>query len=186
MRGLTPAKAFQEGTNIRTALRLNSEVVWAWVNLELTKLIADLNANNTFKSASEIADATDLLIEEFPALKCEEIALVCKWLKAGKLLPELYGSFRTRDLLKAFRMYEGEHRAKVLEEANKVVDPHHWKKRTSAQAGDKPFKPILASKEELQAMGIWPSDSSSQASSPSSSTLESSGTSTNKSGSTTS
>ena len=50
MRGLTPAKAFQEGTNIRTALRLTSEVVWAWVNLELTKLIADLNANNTFKS----------------------------------------------------------------------------------------------------------------------------------------
>lgn len=187
LRGLTVAQAWQHGSNLRSALRKRSDddetpkVVWAWVNLELSKLAKELNANNTWTTADEIADATDLLIEEFPALKVEEVALVCKWLKAGKLLPKLYGSFKTRELIEAFRQYEGEHRAPVLEKSHKVVDPPRWKKRTSSNAGDKPFKPILGSKADLQALGIWPQESSSHAPSSSSPTSESNGTSTNTS-----
>lgn len=164
MRNLSVQSCWDHGTNLRSALKHQEArpIVWAWVNLEITKLIAEMGANNTFQTADEIADATDLLIEEFPAIKIEEIALVCKMLKAGKLLPNLYGTFRTRTLLEAFRKYEGEMRAPLLENQHRVIDPPHWRKRTSAKAGDKPFKPILASKEELQQMGIWPKESSSE------------------------
>ena len=187
MRGLTVAQAWQHGSNLRSALRKRSDddntpqAVWAWVNLEISKLAKELNANNTWTTADEIADATDLLIEEFPALKIEEVALVCKWLKSGKLMPKLYGTFKTRELIEAFRQYEGDHRAPVLEQAHRVVDPPQWRKRSSANAGDKPFRPILGSKADLQALGIWPQDSSPHPSSSSSPTSGSNTTSTNTS-----
>lgn len=155
-RSLTPAKAWDEGTNIRKALRLQPQETWLWVNLEITKVVKDLSAGNSMYDSEMLADATDAVLEEFPALKLEEIALVCDYIRRGKLLPKLYGNFRTRELLEAFRLYEGQ-RAEHLEALHNK-HKQGGSPRYSNTIKQKPWEPIRGSKEDLQAIGVWPKD----------------------------
>jgi hypothetical protein len=160
---LTPEKAWRDGTNLISALRADQPVIRAWLAASLFALVKALGCRNTFDNQEQVLDACDSLIDEFPALKMEEVALVFLWLRRGKLVKDLFGTFRERELLDAFRKYEGEYRARILEEQNRVEYTSTSGRRASADYDKDVFKPILLDKESLQAIGIWPEDSPSEA-----------------------
>ena len=51
---MTPQNAWEEGTNIRTALRLNPQMVRAWFLAELGRLIKFVDATKTIQDDEEI------------------------------------------------------------------------------------------------------------------------------------
>ena len=173
---LTVASSWEGGTNILTALRIDPKTVRGWLALEVTKLIKSVGANNTLQDTDEVIDLCDAIIDEFPALKMEEIAYVFRQIKRGKILPKLYGSFKMREFMDAFREYEGSERADYLERKHHIDDRHE---RTSGTREE--WRPICLTEQELKDIGIWPTESSSQSSSSVSSASESPTTSKSKS-----
>jgi len=155
-RDLTPVKAWTEGTNLRAAIKADATVMRTWLALQLARLCKDVGVNNTLQTAEELGETCDAIIEEFPALKVEEVVLVFKQISRGRLLPNLYGALRTRQLLDAFRAYEGEQRADVLEKHHKAPRDPALQKRGSD--GRPRFKPILATEQDLKDLGIWPEE----------------------------
>ena len=149
MRNMTPEKAWQEGTNIMTALRIDGAVVRAWLATRLAETVKAVGAKRSLYETTQLTDACDAIIEEFPTLKLEEIAYVFRQLERGKLLPDLYGSFLTRDLMEAFRKYESEVRAPILEKSHEVKDPRHWTERTSEKLDAEFFRPILLTEQDM-------------------------------------
>lgn len=152
-RNLTPISAWTGGTNLTTAVRRDPAVIRSWLALQLARLVKDIGAKNTLTETEELISACDAIIEEFPVLKMEEVVIVFKQISRGKLLPKLYNSFRTRDLIEAFRTYEGETRAEVLERLHQAPKTPGVKRNS----GSKPiFESVNLSKDELQNIGLWP------------------------------
>ena len=75
-RNLTPLNAWEEGTNIRRALRLHPQATRAWFLAELGKLIKFVDATKTIQDDEEMKETARALMEEFPAFKLEEFKLV--------------------------------------------------------------------------------------------------------------
>ena len=155
MRGMTPKKAWDEGTNIMTALRVNPSVVKAWLATRLAECVQAIGEKRSLYESHQLTDACDAIIEEFPTLKMEEIAYVFRELSRGKILPNLYGSFLTRDLMDAFRKYEGEIRAPMLERSHEVQVPRSWEDRTSEKLAREAFKPIALTEQDMKDIEGW-------------------------------
>jgi len=152
-RNLTPIGAWTGGTNLTSAVRRDPGVVRAWLAGELSRLVKDIGAKNSLYDTDDLISACDAIIEEFPVLKMEEVIVVFKLISRGKLLPKLYNSFRTRELLEAFRTYEGDTRAEVLERLHQVPNTPGVKRNS----GSKPiFESVNMTKDELQSIGVWP------------------------------
>lgn len=152
-RNLTPISAWTGGTNLTSAVRRDPDVIRPWLAGELARLVKDIGAKNSLYETEELISACDAIIEEFPVLKMEEVVIVFKQISRGKLLPKLYNSFRTRELLEAFRTYEGDTRAEVLERLHQAPKTPGVKRNS----GSKPiFESVNLSKDELQNIGIWP------------------------------
>lgn len=115
---LTPAKAWQGGTNIRAAIRQEPKKVRAYLLIELKKLVDFVDAKKTLKNEDELIFTIRTLIDEFPVMKVEEFALVFKWIKQGKF-GKLYERLKTAEIVECVRKYEGDHRAQLLEEMHR-------------------------------------------------------------------
>lgn len=144
-------------------MRADGAYVRTWLAAELARCVKVVGARTTITDTEELVGAVDAIVEEFPTLKIEEVALVFSMLARGRLL-QLYGTFKTPQLMEAFRLYEGNQRCDVLERAHVVPDPPAWRERSAQRlAREDPFKPITLSKADLQGLGIWPEDSAPEA-----------------------
>ena len=150
---LTPQNAWEEGTNIRRALRLHPQATRAWFLAELGKLIKFVDATKTIQDDEEMNETARALLEEFPAFKLEEFALVFEGIKRNKFGP-MYGRLKLGELMECCRKWE-ERRAEYLERRHRPeYDPNrrHGGEKDTRRA-------ILLTTEDLIALGqIKPPD----------------------------
>lgn len=151
---LTPQNAWQEGTNIRRALRLHPQATRAWFLAELGKLIKFVDATKTIQNDEEMKETARALMEEFPAFKLEEFALVFQGIKRNKFGP-MYGRLKLGELMECCRKWEEMRAERILERQHRPeLDPHR------RHGGEKDMrKAILLTTEDLIALGqIKPPD----------------------------
>jgi len=147
-RNLTPQNAWEEGTNIRTALRLHPETVRAWFLVELGKLIKFVDATKTIQDDDEMKETARALIEEFPAFKLEEFKLVFEGIKRDKFGP-MYGRLKLGEIMECCRKWEETRAERILERQHRPeFDPH-----TRSSVGEPKRKAILLTEEDLLALG---------------------------------
>jgi len=110
---LTPAQAWEQGSNVRSAFKHEPKMV----HLSLMALLKDavdyLEMNKSFRHEGDYIEAIDYLIKEFPAMKIEEWKIICVNLKAGKY-GKMYERLKLPELVEIFQKYEGE-RAEMME-----------------------------------------------------------------------
>tara|TARA_R100001079_G_scaffold111005_1_gene88842 strand:+ start:1527 stop:2108 length:582 start_codon:yes stop_codon:yes gene_type:complete len=104
---LTPANAWYEGTNIRFAYKEDPRIVHAYCMALLKDAIEYLDFNKSFRNTKDYIDAVDYLIEQFPAMKLEEWALIMKRLKAG-YYGKMFERLKLPELVDIFQRHEGE------------------------------------------------------------------------------
>lgn len=119
---LGPVMAWHEGTNIRTSLKHAPLETRAWLVMEVGKLCRDIDANKTLETDEEFAFTCRAILDEFPAMKAEEIRVAFDMIRMGKLV-KLYERLKTAEILEALRQYEGEVRAPILEDYKKEEFP---------------------------------------------------------------
>jgi len=107
-------KAWDNGTNLRTAVRKHEKEVRWWLWKEVGKLCKDVDANKTLSTDEEFKFCCRSILDEFPALKVEEVRLCFDMIRQGKF-GKLYERLKTQEILDALRRYEGEVRAPYLE-----------------------------------------------------------------------
>jgi len=115
--GVTPTDAWNLGTNIRSAMKVNEEheqAIRMWVVTEVAKLCKEVDANKTLSTDEELKFCCRSIIEDFPALKLEELRACFDMIRAGKF-GKLYERLKTPEILDALRRYEGEVRAPIME-----------------------------------------------------------------------
>ena len=145
---LTPQNAWEEGTNIRRALRLQPHAVRAWFLAELGKLIKFVDATKTIQDDEEMKETARALIEEFPAFKLEEFKLVFEGIKRDKFGP-MYGRLKLGELMTCCRKWEEMRAERILERKHRPeYDPY-----TRGSVGEPKRKAILLSEEDLLALG---------------------------------
>jgi hypothetical protein len=115
----TNEEAWKEGTNIRTALRIQPEVTRAMV-IGMIKSVCDfVDAKKTLQVLDDFALCAETIFEGFPVLKLEEFRLICDRMKTGH-----YGKYYERLKVQEFReciMKHEEERVPILEQINRHV-----------------------------------------------------------------
>ena len=151
---MTPQIAWEQGTNIRTALRADPQRTRAWFLAELGKLIKFVDATKTIQDDDEMKETARALMEEFVCFKLEEFSLVFEGIKRNKFGP-MYGRLKLGELLECCRKWEEQRAEKILERRHRPeYDPH---RRTSPEIKER--KAILLTVEDLIDLGeIKPRD----------------------------
>jgi uncharacterized protein (DUF433 family) len=111
---ITPVHAWEHGTNLKRAVRLHPAEVRAWLYAEVAKLCKDIDANKTLGSDEELQFTCRAIIDDFPAIKMEEVRAAFDMIRMGKF-GKLYERLKTAEILDALRRYEGEVRTEILE-----------------------------------------------------------------------
>jgi len=119
MEGMTPAKAFEDGLTLHTALRLKRQETKVLLLGELERLVRHVNATRTFQTQTDLQDAVDDICEVFPTMKLEEILTAFKYIRQGRF--ELYGNFTTNVMLDCLRKYEDENTTTMREQKHQQV-----------------------------------------------------------------
>jgi hypothetical protein len=145
---LTPANAWEEGTNIRTALRLHPQATRAWFLAELGTLIKFIDATKTIQDDDEMKETARALMEEFPAFKLEEFSLVFEGIKRNKFGP-MYGRLKLGELMECCRKWEEMRAERILERKHRPEhDPYQ-----RGYNREQPRKAILLTVEDLIELG---------------------------------
>ena len=145
---LTPQNAWEEGTNIRTALRLHPQATRAWFLAELGKLIKFVDATKTIQDDDEMKETARALMEEFPAFKLEEFKLVFEGIKRDKFGP-MYGRLKLGELMTCCRKWEEMRAEKILERKHR---PEYDPNPRYSGSQERP-RAILASVQDLIDLG---------------------------------
>lgn len=114
---LTPAEAWDTGTNVRSAFRYQPVPTHTALMALLKDAIDYLDFNKTISGTRNFVDAVDYLISEFPAMKLEEWAVIMSRLKAG-VYGKMYERLKLPELVEIFQQYEGQ-RAEMMERSIK-------------------------------------------------------------------
>ncbi len=153
-RNLTPQNAWEEGTGIRTALRLHPQATRAWFLAELGQLIKFVDATKTIQDDAEMKETARALMEEFPCFKLEEFALVFEGIKRNKFGP-MYGRLKLGELMECCRKWEETRAERILERKHRPERDHYQRHAGSVE----PRKAILLTVEDLIDLGeIKPND----------------------------
>ncbi len=115
--GVTPTDAWTKGTNIRTAMNVDAmhkKAIRLWIVTEVGRLCKMVDANKTLASDEELQVCCRAIVEDFPALKIEEVRTCFDMIIQGKF-GKLYERLKTAEILECLRRYEGEVRAPILE-----------------------------------------------------------------------
>lgn len=120
---MTKAEAFQKGTNIRKAIRLQGKYVRLYLLAELETCLQMVDAATTMQSNQEKLLAVDVLIEEFPAFTVEEFHLLFRDVMKGRW--QLYNRLKLAELMQCARDWEGQRAEQILEQQHRPgYDPH--------------------------------------------------------------
>ena len=115
----TNEQAWTEGTNIRTALRIQPEATRGAV-ISMVKSVCDfVEAKKTLHSLQDYALCAETIFDLFPTLKLEEFRLICDRMKTG-----YYGKYYERLKIQEFReciIKHEEERAPILERINSHI-----------------------------------------------------------------
>ena len=115
--GVTPTDAWTKGTNIKSAMKVDEvheKGVRLWLVTEVGRLCKMVDANKTLSTDEELTMTCRAIVEDFPALKLEEVRTCFDMIIQGKM-GKLYERLKTAEILDALRRYEGEVRAPILE-----------------------------------------------------------------------
>jgi hypothetical protein len=85
-----------------------------WLVTEVGRLCKMVDANKTLSTDEELTMTCRAIVEDFPALKLEEVRTCFDMIIQGKM-GKLYERLKTAEILDALRRYEGEVRAPILE-----------------------------------------------------------------------
>ena len=110
---LTPAQAWEYGSNVREAFKHEPKMVHVSLMAILKDAIEYLDFNKSFRHEGDYIEAIDYLIKEFPVMKIEEWKIICINLKAGKY-GKMYERLKLPELIEIFQQFEGE-RAEMRE-----------------------------------------------------------------------
>jgi hypothetical protein len=110
---IKPREAWVEGTNIRTAVKHNPEIIRGWIMAEVGRLIKDVDANKTISSNEELNFCCRSILEEHPTLKLEELRACFNMVRQGKF-GKLFERLKSAEILEFIRQYEGEVRTEVM------------------------------------------------------------------------
>ena len=121
---LSPAQAWQEGTNIQKAIKVAPEIVRGWIVSEVGRMIKELNYKVTIQSDEELMFCCRSIIDEHPTLKLEEIRVCFDMIRKGKY-GKMFERFKTPEILTCLSTYQGETRAEMLE--RKVAEDQQQK-----------------------------------------------------------
>ena len=123
---ITPAEAWECGTNIRQAFQNEPKMT----HIALTALLKDaidyLDMNKSFRNEGDYIDAVTYLIEQFPVMMLEEWKVICQRLKAG-YYGKMYERLKLPELVEIFQRHEGE-RAEMMEKNIKENRSEEFKK----------------------------------------------------------
>lgn len=111
---ISPSSAWSDGTNLNVAVMRHPMEVRAWLYKEVARLCRDIDASKTLTTDEQLQFTCRAILDEFPALKLEEVHIVFDMLRMGKF-GKLYERLKTAEILTAIRDYEGEVRAPILE-----------------------------------------------------------------------
>ena len=120
---LTPRAAWLEGLNIKAAYKAAPLQVMAALSAMIRATCEYLDANKTIQGADQLAEVTRFLIDQFPAMKLQEWALINYRIRMGYY--ERYGSqYKLYERLKGnefarFARKHEEERAPLLEELHR-------------------------------------------------------------------
>ena len=115
--GVTPTDAWTKGTNIRTAMKIDEhhkKAIRLWIVTEVGRLCKMVDANKTLSSDEELKMCCRAIVDDFPALKLEEVRTCFDMIIQGKF-GKLYERLKTAEILECLRKYEGDVRAPILE-----------------------------------------------------------------------
>lgn len=115
----TPEECWEQGTNIKTALRVMPEETRAAVISMIKKTVDFIDAKKTLQSFEDVALCAEMVFEIFPVLKLEELKLICQRMMTG-----YYGKYYERLKIQEFReciVKHEEERAPILERKHKQV-----------------------------------------------------------------
>lgn len=113
-RAVTAAAAWTQGTNLLSAIKHHPKEMRLWLMVEVGKLCRDIDANKTLQSDEELQFCCRSILEEFPAIKVEEVRLCFDMIRQGKM-GKLYERLKTPEIMEALRKYEGDVRAPIME-----------------------------------------------------------------------
>jgi len=92
------------------------EQVRAYVVKEVAALCKEMDMKKTVASDDELNFVCRTIIEDFPAMKIEELRLAFDEIRKGKI--DLYERLKAPEICKALYEYEGRVRAPILERIN--------------------------------------------------------------------
>lgn len=119
----TGREAWETGTNIRTAMRLDPAGVSVWLCAQVARTCQLVDASTTIRDDAELVMVVDALIEEFPAMKLEEWQIVLRDIARSKFGP-LYNRLKLPEFMECARKWETK-RAEMLERMHRPgYDPH--------------------------------------------------------------
>ena len=115
----TPEECWEQGTNIKTALRVMPEATRAAVISMIKETVDKLEMKKTLQSFEDVALCAEMIFEVFPVLKLEELKLICQRMRTG-----YYGNFYERLKMQEFRdciTKHEEERAPILERQHQHI-----------------------------------------------------------------
>lgn len=111
---VTPEDAWNNGTNIQTAMKDSPAMIRGWVMAEVGRLCKEMSMKTTISSDEELIFCVRSIIEEHPTIKIEEIRACFDMIRKGKF-GKLYERLKTPEILEFLRRYEGEVRCDIIE-----------------------------------------------------------------------
>tara|TARA_R100000654_G_scaffold14432_2_gene31042 strand:+ start:7892 stop:8344 length:453 start_codon:yes stop_codon:yes gene_type:complete len=112
-----------------------------WLLTEVGRLCKMIDANKTLSTDEELQMCCRAIINDFPALKIEEVRTCFDMIIQGKF-GKLYERLKTAEILECLRQYEGEVRAPILE---RHMHNQKHKELEWSQQHEKTFKKIVDS-----------------------------------------
>ena len=141
----TPQEAWQDGTNIQTAVKHNPAIVRGWILAEVGRLVKEVDANKTLSTDEELQFCCRSILDDHPTLKLEELRTCFNMIRQGKF-GKLFERLKTAEILECLRNYEGEVRAEIIERLQREEKAEQFKpieKNANAQNLSELLKDVL-------------------------------------------
>jgi hypothetical protein len=122
----TPQEAWQDGTNIQTAVKHNPAIVRGWILAEVGRLVKEVDANKTLSTDEELQFCCRSILDDHPTLKLEELRTCFNMIRQGKF-GKLFERLKTAEILECLRNYEGEVRAEIIERLQREEKAEQFK-----------------------------------------------------------
>ena len=122
----TPQEAWQDGTNIQTAVKHNPAIVRGWILAEVGRLVKEVDANKTLSTDEELQFCCRSILDDHPTLKLEELRTCFNMIRQGKF-GKLFERLKTAEILECLRNYEGEVRAEIMERLHREEKGEQFK-----------------------------------------------------------